>query len=75
MKKTEAGDTKYAEPCKSTGLDGHDRHDASSSIVVHVPGDHNGLVDAEKYFRISIEKNIELRYRRFSFSTSDLIHK
>ena len=75
MKKTEAGDTKYAESCKPIGIDAYDRHDDSCGIMVHVPGDHNGLVDAEKYFKYSIEKNIELKYRRFSFSASDLIHK
>lgn len=75
MKKTDAGDTKYAEHCKSIGLDAHDRHNDRSGTMVHVPGDHNGFIDAEKYFRETIEKSIEMRYRRFSFSTSDLLHK
>jgi hypothetical protein len=75
MKKTEAGEMKYGESCKPIGLDANDRHDGSSGLVVHVPGDHNGFVDAEKYFRGHIEKSIEIKYRRFSFSASDLIHK
>ena len=75
MKKTEAGDTKNAEPGKSIDHDVHDRHNGNCGIVVRVPGDHNGFIDAEKYFKGSIEKNIEMKYRRFSFSASNLIHK
>ncbi len=75
MKKTESGETKYVEPSEPTDLNAYDRHDGSCRIMVHVPGDHNGLVDAKKYFKGSIEKNLEMKYRRFSFSASDLIHK
>ncbi len=75
MTKTEAGETTNVEPSKPTGLNAYDRHDNNCRIVVHVPGDHNGLVDAKKYFKGSIEKSIEMKYRRFSFSASDLIHK
>ena len=75
MKKTEAGDTKNAEPCKPMDHDVYVRHNGNCGTVVCVPGNHNGFIDAEKYFKESIEKNIELKYRRFSFSASDLIHK
>lgn len=75
MKKTEAGETKNAEPSKPAGFNAYDRHDDHCRIVVHVPGNHNGLIEAKKYFRLSIEKNLEMKYRRFSFSASDLIHK
>ena len=51
MKKTEAGDVKYVEPSKPIGLDAYDRHDDNCGIMVHVPGDHNGFIDAEKYFK------------------------
>jgi hypothetical protein len=75
MKKLEAGETKYVESCKPIDLDATDRHDGRSGVMVHVPGYHNGLIDAERYFKGYIEKNLEMNYRRFSFSASDLIHK
>jgi hypothetical protein len=64
----EFGEKKYDKPRQPIGHDVIARHDDHSDTMVHVPSDLFRPVDAEQYYKGTIEKHIKTKYRRFSFS-------
>lgn len=68
----ESGEKKYDKPRQPIDLDVLARHDDRSDTMVHVQSDLFQPVDAEQYYKGSIEKHIKIKYRQFSFIQSSI---
>jgi hypothetical protein len=70
VKKISSREKYYGESGQPIDHDALARHYDTSDAMVPLPGDHFPHVEVDKFYKDLIEKRIEIKYRRFSFSES-----